>query len=78
MQREDPFHALVIDDSPDREALVNASAFAGYYRACKYLRALFIAFFDTAVNIHYIAYLEVRDIVLETFAFNSIQHFRFH
>jgi hypothetical protein len=78
MQREDSLDALVIDDSPDREVFVDAPAFARDYRAGKHLRALFVALFDTAVNIHYIAYLEVRDIVLETFAFNSIQYFSFH
>jgi hypothetical protein len=63
MKREDSFHALVIDDSADREIFVNAPAFAGNHRAGKYLRAFFIAFPDPAVNIHYITYLEVRDIL---------------
>jgi hypothetical protein len=72
MEREDSFDALVTDDSPDSEGLVNAPAFTGDYRAGKYLRTLFIALFDTTVNIDYITYLEVRYFVLEIFAFNSV------
>ncbi len=78
VQREDSFDALVTGDSPDGEVFVYAPASAGNNRTGEYLRSLFVALFDTAVNIHYIAYLEVRDIVLETFAFNSIQYFSFH
>lgn len=78
MEREDAFHTLVIDDPPDREALVNAPAFAGNYRAGKDLRAFLIAFLYAAVNIDYIAYLEMRDLFLQTFAFNGVQKFRFH
>jgi hypothetical protein len=78
MKREDTLDALVIDDPPDRKAFVDAPALAGDYRAREYLRAFFIAFFDAAVNIHYIAYLEMRDLFLQTFAFNRVQKFRFH
>jgi hypothetical protein len=78
MQRENAFHTLVIDDPPDREALVNAPAFAGNYRAGKDLRAFLIAFLYAAVNIDYIAYLEMRDLFLQTFALNGVQKFRFH
>jgi len=78
MKREDALDALVIDNSPDREAFVNAPPFAGDDRAREDLRTLFVALFDTAVNIDDIAYLEMRDCVLETSAFNSIQQFRFH
>jgi hypothetical protein len=72
MQREDSFYALVGDDPPDGEGFVNAPAFAGDYRAGKYLRSLFVALFDPAVNLDYITYLEVRDLALKTFAFNGI------
>ena len=72
MQREDSFDSLVTDDSPDREGFVNAPAFAGDYRAGKYLRSLFVALFDPAVNLDDITYLEVRDLALKTFALNGV------
>ena len=72
VQREYPFDALVTGESPDGEVFVNAPAFAGNDRAGEYLRPLFIALFDTAVNFYDITYLEVRDIVLETFALNGV------
>jgi len=72
MQREDSFDALATDHSPDREVFVNAPAFAGNDRAGKYLRPLFFALFDTAVNLDDIAYLEVRDLILETLALNGV------
>ncbi len=72
MQREDSFDALVTDHSPNGEVFVNAPAFAGNDRAGKYLRSLFFALFNTAVNLDDIAYLEVRDFVLETFALNGV------
>jgi hypothetical protein len=72
MQGEDSFHALVIDDPPDSKGFVNAPAFARNYHAGKYLRSLFIALFNTAINLDYIAYLEVRDFGLETLALNGI------
>ncbi len=64
VKREYPFDALVIDNPPNCEVFVNAAAFAGDYGAGKYLRALFVAFFDTAVDIYNIAYFEVRYIFL--------------
>ena len=78
VQRENAFHTLVIDDPPDSEALVDAPAFAGNHRAGKDLRAFLIAFLYAAVNIDYIAYLEMRDLFLQTFALNGVQKFRFH
>ncbi|MBA7542357.1 hypothetical protein ES705_34678 [subsurface metagenome] len=72
VQREDSFDALVTDHSPDREVFINAPAFAGNDRAGKYLRSLFFALFDTAVNLNDITYLEVRDLVLETFTLNGV------
>lgn len=72
MQRENSFHALVINDSPDREACVNAPAFTGDDRPGKDLRALLVALFDAAVNVHNIADLKMRDIVLQTRAFHGI------
>ncbi len=72
MKREDSFDALVIDNPPDCEVFVNAAALAGDYCAGKYLRALFVAFSDTTVDIYNITYFEVRYIFLQTFAFNRI------
>jgi len=72
MQREDSFDTLVTDHSPDREVFVNAPTFAGNDRAGKYLRSLFFALFNTAVNLDDITYLEVRGLVLETLAFNGV------
>jgi len=78
IKRENPFHTLVIDNPPNCKGLVNAAALAGDYSAGKYLRALFVTFFDAAVDIYNIAYFEVRFIFLQTFAFNRIQYFGFH
>ena len=72
VQREDSFDSLVANHSPDREVFINAPAFAGNDRAGKYLCSLFLALFDTAVNLYNIAYLEVRDLTLKTLAFNGI------
>jgi hypothetical protein len=72
MQREDSFDTLATDHSPDREVFVNAPAFAGDDRAGKYLRSLFVALFDPAVDLDDIAYLEVRDLALKTFALNGV------
>jgi len=72
MQREDSFDTLVTDHSPNREVFIDAPAFAGNDRAGKYLCPLFLALFNTAVNLDDIAYLEVRDLVLETLMFNGV------
>ena len=72
IQREDSFDTLVTDHSPDREVFIDAPAFAGNDRAGKYLCPLFVALFNTAMNLDDIAYLEVRDLVLKTLAFNGV------
>lgn len=72
MQRENSFDTFVTDHSPDREVFVNAPAFAGNDRAGKYLRSLFVALFNPAVYLYDIAYLEVRDLALKTFALNGV------
>ena len=72
MQREDSLDTLVGNDPPDREVFVNAPAFTGNYRAGEYLRSLFVALFNPAVNLDNITYLEVRDILFQAFAFNSV------
>ena len=72
MQREDSFDSLVTDHSPDGEVFVNTPAFAGNDRTGKYLRSLFVALFDTAMNLDDITYLEMRDLVLKAFALNGV------
>ena len=72
MQRKDSFDAFVIDDTPDGEVFVDAPAFACNDRAGEYLRSLFVALFNAAVNLYDIAYLKVRDIVFETLALNGV------
>ena len=72
VQGENPFDALVSGESSDGEVFVNAPAFACNDRAGEYLSSLFVALFDTAVDLYDIAYLEVRDIFLETLALNSV------
>jgi hypothetical protein len=72
MQREDALDALIVDDPADGEGRVDAPAFARDDRAGEYLRPLFVAFFDPAVDIDDVADLEMRDTGLETLAFNGI------
>jgi len=72
MQREDSFDSLATDHSTDREGFIDAPAFACDYHAGKDLRSLFVALFNTAVNLDDIAYLEVRDLALKTFALNGV------
>jgi len=72
MQREDSLDALIRDDSPDSEGFINTPAFAGDDRAGKYLRSFFVALLNSAVHFYDIAYLEVRDLALETLALNGV------
>jgi hypothetical protein len=72
MQRKDSLDALVGDDPPDREVFVDAAAFAGDNRAGEYLRSLFVALSDPAVNLDDITYLEVRDFFLERLALDGV------
>ena len=72
VQGKDTFDALVSGYSPDGEVFVNAPASARNDRAGEYLRSLFVALFDTAVNLDDIAYLEVRDLALKTLALNGV------
>ena len=60
MKREDSFDTLITDYAPDCEGFVNAAAFAGDNGSGKYLGALFVALFYTAVYINDIAYFKVR------------------
>ena len=72
VQREDSFDTFVTDHSPDRKGFVNTPAFAAYHCAGKYLCSLFVALFNPAMDLDDIAYLEVRDLALKTFALNGV------
>ena len=72
MNGEYSLYALVIYDSAHREGFVNPAASACDYRAGKYLDTLLVAFFDSAVHIDHIAYLEMRYILLEAFTISSL------
>lgn len=78
MKWKDSLDALVSDDPPDREVFVDAPAFTGNYRAGKYLRSLFVALFNPAVNLYDVTYFKVRDLVLETLFLNGVQKLSFH
>ena len=72
MQREDALDSLVGDDPPDCEVFINAPAFAGDYRAGKYLRPLLVALLNAAVYLYDIAYLEMRDLLFERLALDGV------
>jgi hypothetical protein len=72
VQREDSLHAFVVDDSTDSKALVNTPAFPADHRPGKDLRAFLVALSDPAVNVYHVANLEMRNILLQTLAFNGI------
>jgi len=78
MKGEDTLDALIGDDSADGEGFADASASAGDYRTGKYLDAFFVAFSDSAAHIYGIAYLKMRYIFLQSFAFDSVEHLGFH
>jgi hypothetical protein len=72
MQWEYALDALIGDDPPDCEVFINAPAFAGYNRAGKYLRPLLVALLNAAVYFYDIAYLEMRDLLLERLALDGV------
>ena len=73
MERELPLDALVADDPPDGEALVDAATLADDDRARENLRAGLVAFLNAAVHIHRVAHLEVRSLFLQALARNCIE-----
>lgn len=73
MERELPLDALVADDPPDGEALIDAATLADDDRTRENLRAGLVAFLDAAVDVHRVADLEVRDLLLQTFALNAVK-----
>lgn len=78
VQREYTLDALVIDDTPDREHLVNTTAFAGNDRTAEYLEPFLFTFLDPHMHINHIADLEVRDILFKALTLDQIQKFSFH
>jgi hypothetical protein len=78
MEREDSLDTFTAYNPADGEGFVDAAAFAGDYRAGKYLKALLVAFSDSAVYVHRVAYFEMRYILFQAFTFNGIQHLCFH
>jgi len=72
MERENALYAFVIDDSTNGEGLVNPPSFPGDDRAGKDLGALLVALSDTTMNVHNVAHLEMRNLALQTLAFNAI------
>ena len=78
MNWEDALDAFVADDSACGEGFVDSAAPACDDGAGEYLCADLVALFDAAMDVNNIAYFEVRNVILQTFAFNSIQHFCLH
>jgi hypothetical protein len=78
MNREDSFDALIGYDTPDGEGFVDSATFAGDDSAGEYLDALLVAFLDFTADVDRVAYFEMRYILLEAFAFNSIKQLCFH
>ena len=78
MKREDSLDALLPDHSAYGEGLVNSPAAACDDGAVEYLRADLVALFDSAADIDNIAYLKVRDVVLQALILNGIEYFSLH
>jgi len=78
MERELPLDALVRDDPPDNEALVDASTLTGDHRAGEDLCPGLVAFLDAAMHVHRITHFEMGDLFLQTLTFDSIQQLSFH
>ena len=73
MQRENPFDAFARYDSADRKSAIDAPAFAGDYRAGKYADTFLVAFFDSAMDVNYVADFKMRNILLQAFAFDNVK-----
>jgi hypothetical protein len=72
MKREDALNAFVIDDSPNGEVLINATAFACDYCAYEDLDAFLIGLCYFAADFYGIADFEMRDFAFEVFAFDGV------
>jgi len=72
IQRESALNAFVVDDSADGEHLIYPPAFAGDDGAGEDLNTFLVALDDSAMHIDRIAYLKMRDTVLEALAFDRI------
>lgn len=78
MKRKDSFDAFVADHSAHCEGLIDSPPLSRYDGAVESLGADLIALFDSAADIDNIAYLEVRDVVLEALILNGIEYFSLH
>ena len=73
VQREYPFDAFAGDDSADSELSIYAPAFAGDDRTRKDADTFLVAFFDSAMDVNYVADFKMRNILLQAFAFDQIK-----
>ncbi len=74
MEREYSLNAFVIHDSAHGKGFIYSPAFVCNYRAGKYLNALLVAFYDSAADIHRVAYLEMRYIFFKARPLDGVQH----
>jgi hypothetical protein len=73
VQGEYPFDAFTRHDSADREGRADAPAFAGDDRARKNADTLFVAFFDSAMDVNNVTDFKMRKILLHAFAFDHVK-----
>ena len=78
MKREDSLDPFMPHHPAYGEGLADSAALACDYRAVERLRAKLIALFDSALHIDDIAYLEVRNVVLQALILNGIKYFSLH
>jgi hypothetical protein len=78
VQWENTLDTLVVDYPPDSEVFINAASLSADHGAYKYLNPLFVTFSDLTADLDDIAYLEVRNIFFQTFAFNGIKYCTIH
>lgn len=78
MKREDSLDPFLPHHPAYGEGLADSAALACYHRAVKCLRANLVALLDSALHIDNIAYLEVRNLVLQTLIRNGIKYLSLH
>lgn len=78
MKREDSLDAFLPHHPAYGEGFADSAALACDYRAVEHLCADLIALFDSAADIDNIAYLEMRNLVLQTLTLNGIKYFSLH
>ena len=72
MQREYTFDAFVVYDSANGEHFAYAAASAGDNDAGENLDTLLVAFDNSEVYVHCIPDFDMRDVVFQALAFDSI------